>query len=333
MKKILSVFITVLTLCLCMSAVASAGSWEYKESFKTPIIMENAEAILYQGKTYKTMQNWNFSFAVGDINYVSSKFFDSETEEMYSYFDVAVNEKYDYILHTNHGFRRGYEGGSLYIEETHYDAAEKFANDNGIDTAHSFCTHSQYDFEHEITYEDFSKWLGSGVTAVVSANGFSYCEHLPIYKTDEKGGMHKQIGMILRQVNENALDDYTLIYYPEYERNCFYADGSFAIDSPEIDVTLYHLTDEQLINDLTEFYNKVPKEELDWIIDEKEPSLTVIFAISLVLFGIVPLALIILSVVFIIKKVRKPYFNCYIILAVLSALVIVSFIIVTSILA
>ena len=101
-----------------MSAVASAGSWEYKESFKTPIIMENAETIIYQGKTYKTMQNWNLSFAVGDINYVSSKFFDSETEEMYSYFDVAVNEKYDYILHTNHGFRRGYEGGSLYIEET-----------------------------------------------------------------------------------------------------------------------------------------------------------------------------------------------------------------------
>ena len=333
MKKILSVFITVLTLCLCMSAVASAGSWEYKESFKTPIIMENAETILYQGKTYKTKQNWNFSFAVGDINYVSSKFFDTKTEEMYSYFDVAVNEKYDYILHTNHGFRRGYEGGSLYIEETHYDAVEKFVNDNGIDTAHSFCTHSDYEFEYEITREQFSKWLGSGVTAVVSANGFSYCEHLPIYKTDEKGGMHKQIGMILRQVNENVPDDYTLIYYPEYERNCFYADGSFAIDSPEIDVTLYHLTDEQLINDLTEFYNKVPKEELDWIIDEKEPSLTVIFAISLVLFGIVPLALIILSVVFIIKKVRKPYFNCYIILAVLSALVIVSFIIVTSILA
>lgn len=333
MKKILSVFITVLTLCLCMSAVASAGSWEYKESFKTPIIMENAETIIYQGKTYKAKQFWNFSFAVGDIDYVSSKFFDSKTEEMYSYFDVAVNEKYDYILHTNHGFRRGYEGGSLYIEETHYDAAEKFANDNGIDTAHSFCTHSDYEFEYEITREQFSKWLGSGVTAVVSANGFSYCEHLPIYKTDEKGGMHKQIGMILRQVNENAPDDYSLVYYPEYERNCFYADGSFAIDSPEIDVTLYHLTDEQLINDLTEFYNKVPKEELDWIIDEKEPSLKVIFAISLVLFGIVPLALIILSVVFIIKKVRKPYFNCYIILAVLSALVIVSFIIVTSILA
>lgn len=333
MKKILSVFITVLTLCLCMSAVASAGSWEYKESFKTPIIMENAETIIYQGKTYKAKQFWNFSFAVGDIDYVSSKFFDSKTEEMYSYFDVAVNEKYNYILHTNYGFRRGYEGGSLYIEETHYDAAEKFANDNGIDTAHSFCTHSDYEFEYEITREQFSKWLGSGVTAVVSANGFSYCEHLPIYKTDEKGGMHKQIGMILRQVNENAPDDYSLVYYPEYERNCFYADGSFAIDSPEIDVTLYHLTDEQLINDLTEFYNKVPKEELDWIIDEKEPSLTVIFAISLVLFGIVPLALIILSVVFIIKKVRKPYFNCYIILAVLSALVIVSFIIVTSILA
>ena len=333
MKKILSVFITVLTLCLCMSAVASAGSWEYKESFKTPIIMENAETIIYQGKTYKTMQNWNLSFAVGDINYVSSKFFDSETEEMYSYFDVAVNEKYDYILHTKHGFRRGYEGGSLYIEETHYDAVEKFVNDNGIDTAHSFCTHSQYDFEHEITYEDFSKWLGSNSTSVTTADVLRIYEHLPIYKTDEKGGMHKQIGMILRQVNENAPDDYSLVYYPEYERNCFYADGSFAIDSPEIDVTLYHLTDEQLINDLTEFYNKVPKEELDWIIDEKEPSLTVIFAISLVLFGIVPLALIILSVVFIIKKVRKPYFNCYIILAVLSALVIVSFIIVTSILA
>lgn len=333
MKKTLSVFITVLTLCLCMSAVASAGSWEYKESFKTPIIMENAETIIYQGETYKPILDANFASASGEINYVSTKFFDSATEGKYSYFDVSVNEKYDYVLRVNSALRDGYDWSGYYVEETHYDEAYKFINDNGIDTAHSFCTHNQYDFEHEITYEDFSKWLANGITSVTTADTLYVYEKLPIYKTDEKGGIHKQIGMILRDINEYGAENYYLLYYPEYERNCFYADGSFAFGSPQIGVMLYELTDERLVNDLIEFYNTAPKEELDWIIDEKEPSLKVIFAISLVLFGIVPLVLIILSVVFIIKKVRKPYFNCYIILAVLSTIVMVSFIVVTVILA
>ena len=332
MKKILSIFITVLTLCLCLSAVAVAGSWEYKESFETPIIMENAESILYQGKTYKPIRNANFASSVGEINYVSTKFFDSETEEMYSYFDVSVNEKYDYVMRVNTALRNGYDFSGFYVEETHYDTVEKFVNDNGIDTAHSFCTHSDYEFEYEITREQFSNWLGSGHTSVAAADSLYMYDKLPIFKTDEKGGMHKQIGMILRQINENSAYNYYLVYYPEYERNCFYADGGFAFDSPEIDVMLYQLTDAQLASKLSEFYNQVPKDDLDWIIDEKEPSLKVIFAISLVLFGIIPLALIVLSVVFIMKKVRKPYFYCYIILAVLSALVITSFIVVTAIL-
>ncbi len=328
MKKILSVFIVVLALCLCLSAVASAGDWEHRESFEHPVITKGAESIIYEGKTYLPIRNMNFASATGGYEYGEAVFADDETENKYNYFDVATVDEYDYLLRVNTGLRNGYDYSGYYIEQSHYDEVLAFVNDGGIDTAAGFCTHNDYEMEYGLTAYEISQWLDSGLTSVTTADNLFAYDKLPLYKTDTEGAIHKQIGLILRHSVTDDTYNYYLIYYPEYDRSCFYADGSFATDSPDIDVMLYQLSDASLVSRLDEFYDTMPEDDLDWIVNEKEPSIKSLIAISVVLFGLLPLGLIVLSLVFIVKKGKRPYRDCYVALSALSAVIIICFIIV-----
>ena len=321
MKKILSIFITILTLCLTLTTVVSAGDADFKESFKKAIITENCESIIYQGKTYLPITDIKFAHSFGEKDFIEKKFSLEADEKLYSSFDVFVVKEHPYIIYVNNTNRKeGYSYSGYYFEETHYDDVVAFLNgENG----QYYMTENDYSMRTTLSNEEIEKWRQSGLYSTVPANVLDSYERYELFKVDNGGGLRKQNGMIIRRTQESAPDVFYLVYYPEYDRTAFYADGYFAINSSEVQAKIYQLTDNQLISKLSELYDSVPEEELDWVVGEEEKPIQSTVAMAIFLFAFLPLALAVFSVVMLVKKVKRPYNNCYKILLCSSLLVLI----------
>ncbi len=322
MKKILSIFITILALCLTLTTVVSAGDADFKESFKKAIITENCESIIYQGKTYLPITlNITFAHTFGEREYVDLKFSSKADEEKYRDCSIHIIENHPYVLTYEYTMRKeGYSSGKYYFEESSYDDVVAFLKS---EMGNHCMTENDYGMGMTLTNEEIEKWRQSGLYSTVAANVLENYERHELFKVDNGGGLRKQNGTIIRRRQESAADIFYLIYYPEYDRTAFYADGYFAINSSEVQAKIYQLTDNQLISKLSEHYDSVPEEELDWVVGEEEKPIQSTVAMAIFLFAFLPLALAAFSAVMLVKKVKRPYNNCYKILLCSSLLVLI----------
>ncbi len=318
MKKILSLILALLVLCTLLSFTALADS-EKKESLDNYCtINKNFESITFSNKTYLPIEKENFSAAITDYVDLNEKFADESTEDIYKYIDVYYYEGFSYLLHvdieTNSDYTTKY-----YVEESHY---ADFLNVLNGETISAYGTESYYSSIYSFSLEQIESWIENSEKIVDRADSLADCETFYLYATDKGGALRKEAGIILRQYStDGGADKYYLVFYKDYDRSHFYADGRYAIDS-DVETTFYLLSDTELSAKLSGFYDTMPKDELDWMITGALPQ-GIFFVITLLFFVLLPLAVIILSAIVLLKKRRNNPYRLSLISAIISAVAVI----------
>lgn len=320
MKKIISFAAMLLLLCSLFSFAASAGDAEFRESMQKAVVSENGDYILYKGEKF-LYADWmkNFDIPINDSAY--SRVESSFNNERFVFFDVNTYNNCDYILNAEYRMKDASNSyfNRYFVRKDYYSKLSQYAD---FSIAEEFATISGYNFTLDITTEELNAWLSSQMVYEVPADTVNGYDRHRFYNLDSEGIIYFQMGLILHNSTDG---EFYLIYFPEYERNCFYGDGSFAFES-DVTAKLYVLDDPSLQSRLEEVYSRLPDDELDWIVNDEQSSDFKLIVMSVFLFGLLPLALIIWSVLMLVRKVRRPYKAVFATLAVSSAVIIACFI-------
>ena len=315
MKKILSLLLLVLILgsTLSFGVCADGGKAEV-------VIGSNFENIIYNGNEFLPLKNdtpyYRNSFVNDTSHYLYDIEFESKSDEnFYKDLSVEVYDNCDYIIDTVfYNYQNGYEEKEFFIEKTHYEEYAKIKKGE----SDSYSTESYYDIKFPLSKQDIENWLKSE-KVTVPGRSLLYDETHPLYSVDKNGEFYYQIGLIIR-----VGGDYSLLLYTEYDRSYFYSDGLFAFESTPI--TIYKLEDKDLARVLTSNYDETPDDELDWLVSP-DVSDTVVLIASIILFGILPFAVVVVSLIFAIKKkTKKPYRICLYVMAGAGVIIIAAFI-------
>ncbi len=314
MKKVLAIILTVFILCTCASLSALAVEEWDDECY----IKGDFNSIEFSGKTYIMFDEGN-AYIAGD-NYIDiyENFLDDSVEDKYDYIDVFYYSDYPYILHVDIETKDGKSVTKYFVDKSRYDGVSDAASGEGES---GYITEGYYySSEKTLSIERIFNWVNFSEKLYQAANTLSYDESYVLYATDLGGAVRREVGLILRDSN----NEYYLVYYPDYSRNYFYADGSFAIDSDEL-TTFYVLGNEEIAAELSEFYDTLPEDDLDWMINDEMPE-SVFFVITLIIFVLVPLAAIVFAVIMLLKqRMRDTYKLSLIALCVSSALIIICY--------
>ena len=206
-----------------------------------------------------------------------------------------------------------------YVEESHY---ADFLNVLNGETISAYGTESYYSSIYSFSLEQIESWIENSEKIVDRADSLADCETFYLYATDKGGALRKEAGIILRQYStDGGADKYYLVFYKDYDRSHFYADGRYAIDS-DVETTFYLLSDAELSAKLSEFYDTMPEDELDWMITGALPQ-GIFFVITLLFFVLLPLAVIILSAIVLLKKRQNNPYRLSLISAIISAVAVI----------
>lgn len=320
MKKLLAIILTAFVLCTCVSLVAFAESVPYEAEGECYINGE-FDSITFNEKTYLyvSTKNYNVDIYRDDNINLAVKFLDESIGEKYRYVDVNYSPQYPYVLNVSSESKEQKYNSGIFVEESRFDEIESVVIGESV---MGYLTESQYDYiGKKLTTDQIQNWINSSEKMYEAANSVFYNESYTLYATDSGGAIRKGVGLILRNYNS-----YYLVYYPEYERNYFFADGSFAIDSDEM-TTFYVLNDAELAAELSTFYDTAPEfeDDLDWMVNDKMPA-SVFFVITLIIFILAPLAAIVFAVILLRKpKMRDTYKLSLIALCISAALIIIGY--------
>lgn len=318
MKKLLAIILAVFVLCTCASLGALAESVPHELEDEC-YVKGDFESIDFSGKTYVMFDEKDADIVGDDYVDIYEKYLDEKIEDKYDYVDIFYYSEYPYILHVEIQNDNNKWITRYFVEKSRYDAVCAVANGEGES---SYITVSNYDTEKSLSIEQIFNWVNTSEKLQQPANTLSYEDAYPLYATDSGGAVRKEIGLMLRDVN----NEFYLVYYPEYERNYFYADGRFAIDSDEM-ATFYVLGNTKIGDELYEFYNTVPEfeDDLEWMVNDKMPA-PVFFVITLIIFILAPLAAIVFAVILLRKpKTRDTYKLSLIALCISAALIIIGY--------
>ena len=338
MKKF-AALLAVLILCLSFSFTAFAGDWAFKESQDKVVILGDGDAAVYKGDVYT-----RFDMGVGDDLYTRYDYYNTEPvdyvfenrklEDERRYFEVFVAR--DYVLQTQ------YFDNS--IMEDHHE--EYFIKNSYIEWVESFLDGEKVHYEIEHTFgldgyrlspEKTADWKNEETKITLDGGDefFYYdIDWTQLNETDEGGFFYRPIGMVIRK-HDIVTDKYSYyaLFYSDYERNCFYADGSFAIGVPGVETYLYPIFvgDEVTVNNVTQFWDSLPEDELDWIMGET--SDLYIAVTCGILFVLLPLAGMVFAVIqLFVKKVKYSKVG-YIVLLAAGVVSIACYLIVLNLLA
>lgn len=320
MKKISVKIIMLLALCLILIMPVSAAGG-VKEVFKTDqsgcVINGDFESVLYGEKLYLPL---NLGKAFVDDNeelYLGCSFEDSSVQLKYESVDICTYYSVDYILRADVYYVTGANATMYFVSDSHYSALSDFLSDT---VSGDFSTESYYGDSMLIENSEIQQWLNPAAMNAVPAASLIGLESYPLYMSFEEAVL-KECGMIYRAYGETSYT-YWLVYYPEYDRTYFYADGSFALEE-DITAQVYTLGNDELSDSLSKLYDAQPDDDLDWLMNESNTSISI--TVAVVVFGVVPLVLAVLSVFFLIRKPRQPYKICLKVLLGFSIILLACF--------
>lgn len=291
MKK--KLFILLLTVTLIISFAFGASAAINDESC---LVSEDLSTVTYDGKTY-LLSEADTPYISGEYLELDVRFEVSSMSNRYKTFEVTAYEKCDYILEARIELYDGNWEALCYIEESRFDKIEALSKGEGA------ANYQSYGFD--ISVEDIEGWKSEGETMQISGAALKMYEAYPLLAEDADGIFRFEVGQILRipSGDEGRPSMYYLLDYSDYDRSYFYADGSFAMDN-NVMATVYLLTNEKFAAILDLEYDR------EIIVNDPlfpEASDAVIGVVCVFLFGILPLTVAVICLVFMIKKVRMPY--------------------------
>jgi len=309
MKKLLCICAALwLLFALCAAPVFAAED--------SCMICDDFDEIVFRGKTYVPVDLGRAELLGETEVTLSGKYENEEIRKKYEHTKITYVEEQPHILCVS--LMDTYDHYTLryYVEESRVEEVQNFLE---YETNGQYTTESEYwDIESFVMDgDDIYNWLTTGKVVTSPANKMQYCISHPLYWEDPGVGLYTYIGDIFLDYDENGNEIFYLLYFPFYEEYHFYGSGSYAIDST-LPTYFIRLTDEELTEELAVYYATVPEEdELDWVVPGDVPE-EVASVIALILFGILPVALMAFALVWIfVKQPKNPYFAalCVIIFA------------------
>lgn len=316
-KKIICLMLTVVLALLTVSpAYATVEAVEMPQD--EWVLSPDGQKITHGDKTYILIETYFESFMEDDNwDYYDLTFADPRSAELYDMSYVSVNESLADVAIEAGIYKNGeYSDYYLFVEEAYYE--EFLQLEDG--EAKSYITFNDYNMVVSISPEEYEEW-SSGDAEEMTINEldsyYSYMIHGCITK--------ENFGFMCGYIYQNLFTDE--LYLLRLDEN------SNPYDSGRnVKFTVYELEDGELKDRLIENYNYLPEDELDWLVSD-EPSKEAAGVFSVIVFGVIPLAVVIFAVVMLIIMKERKYRRPFIILLSGASAVLVSCIAILAILA
>lgn len=310
MKKVFSLCMIVWILFgLCTAPVFAAGD-------DVCVVVGQFDSIRYDGKVY---QYWyHKGIEVMDetsVRELEFRFQDRGLTKKFKYAGVCISEDNPHLLFVRYEDVNGYYYTYYMVEESRQQEATDFASNR---KGGEYLTVS--DFGEDtllLDGEAVQSWLHSSEMLHIPPAQMEYENVHKLICQAPDIGLMERVGDILGAYDENGQPVFYLVHYREYEDEYFHASGSFSMEGTK-QAKFYRLSDEDLTEKLSEYYGMTPVEDdLEWVVSDELPE-EAMFILSLILFGILPVALMAFALIWIfIKQPKNPYFAvlCVIIFA------------------
>lgn len=316
-KRIICLMLTVVLALLTVSpAYATVEAVEMPQD--EWVLSPDGQTITHDDKTYILIETYFESFMEDDNwDYYDLTFADPRSAKLYDMSYVSVNESLADVAIEAGIYKNGeYSDYYLFVEEAYYE--EFLQLEDG--EAKSYITFNDYNMVVSISPEEYEEW-SSGDAEEMTINEldsyYSYMIHGCI--TEEN------FGFMCGYIYQNLFTDE--LYLLRLDEN------SNPYDSGRnVKFTVYELEDGELKDRLIENYNYLPEDELDWLVSD-EPSKEAAGVFSVIVFGVIPLAVVIFAVVMLIIMKERKYRRPFIILLSGASAVLVSCIAILAILA
>lgn len=299
MKKI----IKLMAVCFILTAVISLLPVAASAAESSCTVIGDFESIEYNGRTYVPFEMGR-GFLVDWYNTeIDNVHVKSEIADLYSRIRVYVYDDANYILQVYLSW--GTASDTLYyIEDVRLEGCTALIQTG--EGAAEYLAESLYTYDDYFSFKPATvdSWI-SGDKKICAARDLAGLEYTNLYAVDRGGGIMAECGLIFRD-EDGGNSRYYLLLYRDYEVDRFYADGSFALSSNML-ATFYLLGDDELSAQLTEYWDTVPEDELDWMYDSELPNAFYLITNGL-LFVLLPLAGIVAAVILLVKtRARAPY--------------------------
>lgn len=309
MKKLLCICAALwLLFALCAAPVFAAED--------SCTICDDFALIMYEGKMYPRVDFQRVEL-LDETNITQLEHtFERESDALrYYYTGVTRSEEHPHILFARYGSTNGNFFTAYFVEDSRYKAVQNFIADRS--EGEHYTPSERGDMP--IGEEDLLTWLKSEETLSVPPVEMEYESSHKLIRKSTELGLSEHVGDILSGYDENGEPVFYLVYYPHYSKDYFYASGSFSMEGTR-EADFLRLTDGDTASRLAAFYDMTPpdtEDELDWVVPGDVPE-EVASVIALILFGILPVALMAFALVWIfVKQPKNPYFAalCVIIFA------------------
>lgn len=199
----------------------------------------------------------------------------------------------------------------IYVEEAYYDEFLKLKN--GMPT--EYVVSGNYADWISVSINEFDTWCESS-TVTIDADDVYNQHYSYIYATDNQNMVVHEVGMILM---DTFTEEIYLLRYDDYGASCFDELGTFIPEVLET-VTVHALEDTSLETRLRDDFFAYQTD-----VAYGEVSSVVAGVFATILFGIVPLAVMIFAVVMLIKVKDKKYRRGFAVMITGTAVLLAAF--------
>ncbi len=323
MKKTVSLILMIIICVSLLFAVPAVSADKYSDYQLGP----NAEYLTHDGKTYYPIENsdafeFNYSKMFPDDPY------DSNVRVRLSYSDDATKKIFwpNSFAYVSRGidcpcieldFCTDNNSYSVpYIEESYLEEYENLTKGIGASYSINNFLDSYYDdYYFDLSADDYNSWVSEEAVTMMSFMLTQYeCQR--IYAFDKTG----LVSVVSGAVFVDEVNGEIYLFRGEDASEFVNEYGNITVTVNK-EVAVYRLEDEQLKQELIDFYYSEPEDDLEWLEPEKEDvSFLKVFCIFL--FGVVPVALIAFSIVMLCVIKDKKYHRAYITMLIGSVLVL-----------
>lgn len=273
MKKIVSLLVALLLLTCCFCLTASAEG--------TIIISNDYENIYMNGSTYSRFNTSRLNVDYTENVYSSISLSEAQQETI-ERITLQVNEDKS-LISAEFNFKDGSYLTAEYMNSKYLPIYEDIVN-NYIGT---YVVDFVWPEENQVRTDRYSL-IGSGEPLVVSdANSNSIFD---VYAENEAGTLSVTKGYVVEIDNE--------FYYVDYDKNGFDSNNSIYTVAP---VFGYKITDKALLEELEEAMDEYYKEDFGFFLDDSfSDGVSRVFIVFV--FAVLPLAVLIVSLIFAIRS-------------------------------
>ena len=334
MKKIISVISVILISIFCLGLTASAIS-EPETKVKIATISEDLQVIQTGGmKFYRvSSENVEFDYIIDYENYIEDetiiykdKVVVEYADEMYE-FQLSEKQKKTIDIIEDCSF-----GSEIYIDIIIYfrDGTSltglTFLNEKYLDEYNDLIENGSDTYQADFVFPD-NNFVNIPKSILFNSDNKTTIKTDDLF--DECYVYIENSSKIFRIEQGSIITYKDGFYYCDNKENGFkseFVDGAHYTYREKSSVSVYNITDEKTIYKLKEAQEKYYEDDFGFLFNEKlaESISKVLFV---VIFGILPLAVLVLSIVICVRSSKKAYKKICITTSLLSVTEIISFII------